>query len=84
MPRKNIKIIFNKIYENEILVDADRNRIEQVLTNLITNSINYGAEKGTTEISFESDEKNIMIKVNDNGEGINEENMPRLFKDFLE
>ena len=81
--KKNIKIIFNKIYENEILVDADRNRIEQVLTNLITNSINYGAEKGTTEISFESDEKNIMIKVNDNGEGINEENMPRLFQRFF-
>jgi len=81
--KKNIKIIFNKIYENEILVDADRNRIEQVLTNLITNSINYGAEKGTTEISFESDEENIMVKVNDNGEGISEENMPRLFQRFF-
>ena len=81
--KKNIKIIFNKIYDNEILVDADRNRIEQVLTNLITNSINYGAEKGTTEISFESDEENIMVKVNDNGEGISEENMPRLFQRFF-
>ena len=81
--KKNIKIIFNKIYDNEILVDADRNRIEQVLTNLITNSINYGSEKGTTEISFESDEENIMIKVNDNGEGISEENMPRLFQRFF-
>ena len=81
--KKNIKIIFNKIYENEILVDADRNRIEQVLTNLITNSINYGVEKGTTEISFESDQENIMVKVNDNGEGISEENMPRLFQRFF-
>ena len=81
--KKNIKIIFNKIYDNEILVDADRNRIEQVLTNLIINSINYGSEKGTTEISFESDEENIMIKVNDNGEGISEENMPRLFQRFF-
>jgi len=81
--KKNIKIIFNKMYENEILVDADRNRIEQVLTNLITNSINYGSEKGTTEISFESDQENIMIKVNDNGEGISEENMPRLFQRFF-
>lgn len=81
--KKNIKIIFNKTYDNEILVNADRNRIEQVLTNLITNSINYGSEKGTTEISFESDKENIMIKVNDNGEGINEENMPRLFQRFF-
>ena len=34
----------------------------QVLTNLITNSINYGVEKGTTEISFEPIKKNIIIK----------------------
>jgi two-component system phosphate regulon sensor histidine kinase PhoR len=81
--KRNIKIIFNKIYDNEILVEADRNRIEQVMTNLITNSINYGSEKGTTEISFESKEEKIIVKVNDNGEGITEENMPRLFQRFF-
>ncbi len=81
--KKNIKIIINKKYDNEILVEADRNRIEQVITNLITNSINYGSEKGTTEISFESKEEKIIVKVNDNGEGINEENMPRLFQRFF-
>ena len=80
---KNIKIIFNKKYDNEILVDADRNRIEQVLTNLITNSINYGSQKGTTEISFEIDKENIIVKVNDNGVGISKENMPRLFQRFF-
>ena len=77
------RIIFNKIYDKEILVEADRNRIEQVMTNLITNSINYGSEKGTTEISFESKEEKIIVKVNDNGEGITEENMPRLFQRFF-
>ena len=81
--KRNIKIIFNKIYDNEILVEADRNRIDQVMTNLITNSINYGSEKGTTEISFESKEEKIIVKVNDNGEGITEENMPRLFQRFF-
>ena len=81
--KKNIKIIINKKYDNEILVEADRNRIEQVITNLITNSINYGSEKGTTEISFESKEEKIIVKVNDNGEGITEENMPRLFQRFF-
>ena len=81
--KKNIKIIINKKYDNEILVEADRNRIEQVITNLITNSINYGSEKGTTEISFESNEDKIIVKVNDNGEGITEENMPRLFQRFF-
>ena len=81
--KRNIKIIFNKNYDKQILVEADKNRIEQVITNLVTNSINYGSEKGTTEISFESNEEKIIVKVNDNGEGISEENMPRLFQRFF-
>ena len=81
--KKGIKIVFDKDYNDIMLVDADRNRIQQVLINLITNSINYGSEKGTTEISFESDNNKISIKVNDNGEGISQENMPRLFQRFF-
>ena len=81
--KRNIKIIFNKNYDKQILVEADKNRIEQVITNLVSNSINYGSEKGTTEISFESNVKKIIVKVNDNGEGITEENMPRLFQRFF-
>ena len=81
--RRNIKIIFDKNYDNQVLVKADRNRIEQVISNLIINSINYGSEKGTTEISFESKEEKIIVKVNDNGEGISQENMPRLFQRFF-
>ena len=81
--KRNIKIIFNKNYDKQILVEADKNRIEQVITNLVTNSINYGSEKGTTEISFESNMEKIIVKVNDNGEGISEENMPRLFQRFF-
>jgi len=81
--KRNIKIIFNKNYDKQILVEADKNRIEQVITNLVTNSINYGSEKGTTEISFESNVGKIIVKVNDNGEGISEENMPRLFQRFF-
>ena len=81
--KRNIKIIFNKIYDADILVEADKNRIGQVITNLITNSINYGSEKGTTEISFESIKEKLIVKVNDNGEGISEEYMPRLFQRFF-
>ena len=75
--------IRDRIYDADILVEADRNRIEQVMINLITNSINYGSEKGTTEISFESIEEKLIVKVNDNGEGISEEDMPRLFQRFF-
>tara|TARA_B100000575_G_C23073356_1_gene618286 strand:+ start:123 stop:1160 length:1038 start_codon:yes stop_codon:yes gene_type:complete len=81
--KRNIKIIFNKIYNTDILVEADRNRIEQVMTNLVINSINYGSDKGTTEISFESKQDKLIVKVNDNGEGISEEDMPRLFQRFF-
>ena len=81
--KRNIKIIFDKMYDADILVEADRNRIEQLMINLITNSINYGSEKGTTEISFVSIEEKLIIKVNDNGEGISEEDMPRLFQRFF-
>ena len=81
--KRNIKIIFNKNYDKQILVEADKNRIEQVITNLVSNSINYGSEKGTTEIGFESNVEKIIVKVNDNGEGITEENMPRLFQRFF-
>ena len=81
--KRNIKIIFNKNYDKQILVEADKNRIEQVITNLVSNSINYGSEKGTTEISFESNVGKVIVKVNDNGEGITEENMPRLFQRFF-
>ena len=79
----SLEIIFNKNYDKQILVEADKNRIEQVITNLVSNSINYGSEKGTTEISFESNVEKIIVKVNDNGEGITEENMPRLFQRFF-
>ena len=65
------------------MVFADIERIQQVLTNLIVNSIKYGRENGTTEVSIENLIKNkAIIRITDNGEGINEENLPRLFERF--
>ena len=52
------------------------------MVNLISNSINYGKEKGTTEITFQAENDKCLIRVNDNGLGISEENMPRLFERF--
>lgn len=81
--KKKIKLVFDKDYNLPITVFADRTRIEQVLTNLISNSINYGSDKGTTEISFDISSDKLLIKVTDNGDGISEENMPRLFERFF-
>ena len=81
--KKEITLTFDIDYEEPIYVRADRERIQQVLTNLIVNSIKYGKKGGTTEISIENLIKNkVIIRVTDNGEGIESENIPRLFERF--
>ena len=80
--KKKIKLLLDNRFKGEIIVRADKNRIQQVLVNLISNSINYGKEKGTTEITFQAENDKCLIRVNDNGLGISEENMPRLFERF--
>lgn len=82
--KKKITLIFDMDYSNPILVKADKERIQQVLTNLIVNSIKYGREKGTTEVSIENLIKNkVIVRVTDNGEGISKNHIPRLFERFF-
>ena len=81
--KSNIQLEFDQKYESAINVYADRERVQQVLTNLIMNSIKYGKQKGTTEVSVQPIlEDKIIIRVRDNGEGIEEEHLPRLFERF--
>ncbi|MGS2725418.1 sensor histidine kinase [Psychroserpens sp. BH13MA-6] len=82
--KKKISLIFDIDYKEPIMVSADKERIQQVLTNLIVNSIKYGEEKGTTEVSIENLIKNkVIVRVTDNGEGISESNLTRLFERFF-
>jgi len=69
-------------YEKSHSVEADPEYIRQVLTNLILNSINYGKENGHTIIEFFDMDDNLLIEVTDNGIGIAEENIPRVFERF--
>jgi len=81
--KKKITLTFDRHYEAPIFVMADQERIQQILSNLVVNSIKYGREKGTTEISVEDLIKNkVIVRVTDNGEGIESENIPRLFERF--
>ena len=81
--KSNISLEFDKDYLFPIEVHADEKRIQQVVTNLIVNSIKYGKKKGTTEVRFEDvDKHTIKVHFADNGEGIAEEHMPRLFERF--
>lgn len=65
-----------------IYVMGDQSTIRQVFTNLLVNSIIYGKEQGSTKISFFTMGENILTEVADNGPGISEENLPRLFERF--
>ena len=65
-----------------IQVEGDRGKIAQVITNLIVNSIKYGKEGGFTRIKFYDIDENILVEIEDNGVGIAEEHLPRLFERF--
>lgn len=81
--KKNIALTFDMNYTAPILVHADKERIQQVLSNLIVNSIKYGKEDGTTEVSVEDLIRNkSIIRVTDNGGGIEKTHIPRLFERF--
>jgi two-component system phosphate regulon sensor histidine kinase PhoR len=81
--KRNITLQFDKTYEFPIFVKGDIERIEQVIINLIVNSIKYGKTNGTTTIGIESySENKFIIKVIDNGEGIKQEHLSRLFERF--
>jgi len=81
--KKKIALIFDMEYEEPIYVRADAEKIGQVITNLLVNSIKYGQENGTTEVSVENLIQNkVIVRVTDNGEGIPEQHIPRLFERF--
>ena len=81
--KKNILLTFDMKYVRPINVVADLEKIQQVLTNLIENSIKYGKENGTTEVSIEDFVNNkIIVKIIDNGEGVEKHHIPRLFERF--
>ena len=81
--KNKTKLLVNNENNTPIIVNADKERILQVLTNLVVNSIKYGKEGGYTEVKVEEyDKDRIIIRVKDNGEGIEDEHLPRLFERF--
>ena len=78
---RKIKLKFDKTYD-PLYVTADAGKIDQVFTNLIMNSINYGRENGETRVSFHNMGENVLVEVQDNGLGISEDNLPRIFERF--
>ena len=81
--KNNISLKLENINNPLIYVNADQERIIQVLTNLIVNSIKYGSNNGFTEVKVEDyNKEKVIVRVIDNGEGIEQEHLPRLFERF--
>ena len=81
--KNNISLKLENKNNSLIYVNADQERILQVLTNLIVNSIKYGSDNGYTKVIVEDfNKEKVIVRIIDNGEGIEEEHIPRLFERF--
>ena len=81
---KNIHCSIKKGCEAPVIVYADKEKIRQVLLNLTDNAIKYGKFEGRTEASiYKIDDNNVLIEMSDDGSGISEEHLPRIFERFF-
>jgi two-component system, OmpR family, sensor histidine kinase BaeS len=78
---RNIEISIHS-ETNSAIVEADPQRLEQVIGNLVSNSMRYVSEGSRIDLSLEKVDKDLIIKVSDNGPGVNEEDLPFIFDRF--
>lgn len=81
--QKNIRCNIKKGCESPLMVFADKEKIRQVLLNLVENSIKYGKQNGSITASmYNTDDKHILVEISDDGIGIPEKHLPRIFERF--
>jgi two-component system phosphate regulon sensor histidine kinase PhoR len=81
--KKNIQFQFKKGSEIPVEVFADKNKIYQVLVNVFSNAVKYGKIDGQITASvYHLEDKKVLIEISDNGIGIDEAHIPRLFERF--
>ena len=79
----NIVCSIKKGCESPLAVFADKEKLRQVFTNLIENSVKYGKQDGSIVASlYKTDGKHILVEITDDGIGIPEKNLPRIFERF--
>lgn len=80
---KEIKLTFDNRNNEQILVKGDKDKLQQLVENLIVNSIKYGKTGGLTEVSvINLTKRKVLIRITDNGEGIETQNLSRIFERF--
>ena len=80
--RSGIKLTLDTEGARSLFALGDEKRMGQVFTNLIGNSISYGNPNGTTTVRLRSGDAHLLVEVEDNGIGIPEESLPRIFERF--
>ncbi|MFM7217346.1 MAG: sensor histidine kinase [Bacteroidota bacterium] len=79
---RNIRLGFKEGSDRHFLVMADKDRIRQVLLNLIVNSIKYGKTEGSTLVGFYDMDEKVLVEITDTGLGIEPQHLPRIFERF--
>lgn len=80
---KNVQCLIKKGCEQPVVVNADKEKIRQVIINLVDNAIKYGNQDGKVEASiYKTDGATALIEISDDGIGIGEEHLPRIFERF--
>jgi signal transduction histidine kinase len=79
--KKNLKIFYESSETNQIIIEADRNRLCQVIQNLLKNAINFTNE-GSITVVVQRKENEIHVSIKDTGTGIHPEVLPKLFEKF--
>ncbi len=80
--KKKISIVYRERTPQPYRVNADRESVRQIFTNLIVNSIKYGKKSGITSIAFFDMDEYILVEIADDGIGIEKKHLPHIFDRF--
>jgi signal transduction histidine kinase/ligand-binding sensor domain-containing protein/CheY-like chemotaxis protein len=81
--RKKISMAFTSSAE-DIVVYVDREKLQKIITNILSNALKFTPEGGRVEIAVAQDSQNVIVRINDTGIGIPVQNIPRIFDRFYQ